>query len=58
MAPKGRYILCTVNKVPERAKVLIGRMIEDLKEGYEIVYVANCESKFFPHVCMKEGDGD
>jgi hypothetical protein len=46
MAPKGPYILCTVNKVPTRAKVLIGRLVEDMKEEYTIVYRANCERTF------------
>lgn len=34
----------TVNTAPERAKVLIGRVAEALKEEYTIDYVANCES--------------
>jgi hypothetical protein len=44
MAPKGPYKLCTVNKVPERAKRVIGRVVEDVKEEYTIVYVENVES--------------
>lgn len=47
MAPKGPYKLCTVNKVPTRAKVLIGRLVEAQKEDYTIDYVSNAESKFF-----------
>ncbi|CAD6449277.1 ea675b3a-e9d9-472e-b3e1-e31ff217dbed [Sclerotinia trifoliorum] len=43
MSPKGPYKLCTVNKVPERAKILIGRVVEDVKEEYTIVYVKNAE---------------
>lgn len=43
MAPKGPYKLCTVNKVPARAKILIGRVVEDVKEEYTIHYVANAE---------------
>ena len=46
MAPKGPFRLVTVNTAPERAKKLIGRMTEALKEEYTIDYVANCESKF------------
>jgi hypothetical protein len=46
MAPKGPYKLCTVNKVPARAKILIGRVVEDVKEEYTILYVANSESRF------------
>ena len=47
MAPKGPYKLCTVNKVPARAKVLIGRVVEDVKESYTIEYVANAESELY-----------
>jgi hypothetical protein len=42
---KGPFKLVTVNTAPERAKRLIGRMIENLKEEYDIEYVANCESE-------------
>lgn len=41
---KGPFRLVTVNTAPERAKKLIGRMIESLKDRYEIEYVANCTS--------------
>jgi hypothetical protein len=54
MAPKGPFRLVTVNTAPERAKKLIGRMVEALKEDYTIDYVANCESESrFVHV-LKE----
>ncbi|KAG9242798.1 hypothetical protein BJ878DRAFT_513729 [Calycina marina] len=43
MTPKGPYKLCTVNKVPARAKILIGRLVENVKEKYTIHYVANVE---------------
>jgi hypothetical protein len=46
MAPKGPYKLCTVNKAPERAKRLIGRMVEDLKDEYQIEYLENVTSTF------------
>lgn len=45
MAPKGPYTLCTVNKIPARAKILVGRVVENVKERYTINYAANCESK-------------
>ncbi|KAL5390048.1 hypothetical protein DPSP01_002105 [Paraphaeosphaeria sporulosa] len=45
MAPKGPFKLVTVNNAPERAKVLIGRVAEALKDEYTIDYVANCSSK-------------
>lgn len=44
--PKGPYTLVTVNTAPERAKRLIGRMVEALKDRYTIIYAANCESVF------------
>ena len=43
MAPKGPYTLCTVNTAPERAKRLIGRVVEDVKEEYTIDYLQNAE---------------
>ncbi|KAK6844162.1 hypothetical protein PG995_014272 [Apiospora arundinis] len=45
MAPTEVYKLVTVNTAPERAKVLIGRVVEALKDDYTINYVANCISK-------------
>jgi hypothetical protein len=42
--PKGPFKLVTVNTAPERAKRLIGRMVEALKDRYTIIYAANCES--------------
>ncbi|KAF8862266.1 hypothetical protein BDZ45DRAFT_215034 [Acephala macrosclerotiorum] len=43
MALKGPYKLCTVNTAPDRAKRLIGRVVEDLKDTYTIKHVENCE---------------
>ncbi|KAL6860751.1 hypothetical protein ACO1O0_004785 [Amphichorda felina] len=43
--PRGPFRLVTVNNVPERAKRLIGRMVEELKDRYTIDYVGNCTSK-------------
>ncbi|KAH8684258.1 hypothetical protein BGZ60DRAFT_397151 [Tricladium varicosporioides] len=43
MTPKGPYILCTVNTAPERAKRIVGRVVEDVKEEYTIDYRANSE---------------
>ncbi|KAJ4298219.1 hypothetical protein N0V90_006118 [Kalmusia sp. IMI 367209] len=39
---KGPFTLVTVNTAPDRAKRLIGRMIESLKDQYDIAYVDNC----------------
>jgi len=39
------YRLVTVNTAPERAKRLVGRTIEALKDRYSIEHVDNCESK-------------
>lgn len=41
--PLGPFKLVTVNTAPERAKRLIGRLVEALKEKYTILYVANVE---------------
>ncbi|KAL2812102.1 hypothetical protein BJX63DRAFT_432912 [Aspergillus granulosus] len=41
--PKGPFRLVTVNTAPERAKRLIGRMAEGLKDRYTIIHVDNCE---------------
>jgi hypothetical protein len=43
--PKGPFRLVTVNTAPERAKKLIGRVVEDLKESYTIQHIANCASR-------------
>ncbi|KAL4884396.1 hypothetical protein BJY04DRAFT_7665 [Aspergillus karnatakaensis] len=43
-APKGPFTLVTVNTAPERAKRLIGRLVEALKDQYTIVHVDNCEN--------------
>ncbi|OJJ62251.1 hypothetical protein ASPSYDRAFT_40882 [Aspergillus sydowii CBS 593.65] len=43
-APKGPFTLVTVNTAPERAKRLIGRLIEALKDRYTIIHADNCES--------------
>ncbi|RDW75352.1 hypothetical protein BP5796_03798 [Coleophoma crateriformis] len=55
MAPKGPYKLVTVNKVPARAKILIGRVVNDVKEDYTIDYVANAERiEEVKGICEKE----
>ena len=45
MAPQGPFKLITVNNAPERAQRLIGRVVQDMKDRYEIYYVANAESE-------------
>lgn len=45
MAPTGPYKLVTCNTVPERAKLLIGRVVEDVKEKYTIIHAGNAEGK-------------
>lgn len=40
------YRLVTVNTAPERAKRLIGRVVEDVKDKYTIIHVANVESEW------------
>lgn len=48
MAPSGPFKLMTVNNAPDRAKRLVGRVVEDVKDTYTIDYVANAESKSNP----------
>lgn len=45
-APKGPFRLVTVNTAPERAKRLIGRVVEALRDRYTIIHVDNCESEY------------
>jgi hypothetical protein len=46
MAPSEQPInLVSVNTAPERAKRLIGILIEDVKDRYNIRHAANSESK-------------
>ncbi|GAB1319055.1 Alpha beta fold family protein [Madurella fahalii] len=44
MAPAGPLKLVTVNTAPERAKRLIGRVVEDVKDRYTIIHAANAPS--------------
>ena len=48
MSPKGPFRLMTVNTAPDRAKRVIGALIENLKERYTIDYIANstCVCKY------------
>lgn len=43
--PKGPFRLVTVNTAPERAKRLIGRVVEDVKDKYAIIHAGNADSK-------------
>ena len=45
MSPAGPFKLVTVNTAPERAKRLVGKVVEDLKDRFTIIHAANCESK-------------
>ncbi len=44
MAPSGPYKLVTVNTAPDRAKRLIGRVVENVKEKYTIIHSGNAAS--------------
>ncbi|KAG7414034.1 hypothetical protein DER46DRAFT_558575 [Fusarium sp. MPI-SDFR-AT-0072] len=44
MSSRGPWRLVTVNTAPERAKRLIGRVAEALKDQYDLQHVANCTS--------------
>ncbi|KAF2014631.1 hypothetical protein BU24DRAFT_451617 [Aaosphaeria arxii CBS 175.79] len=41
---KGPFKLVTVNTAPERAKRVIGRLIEALRGDFDIEHIDNCES--------------
>ncbi|KAJ4300241.1 hypothetical protein N0V88_002913 [Collariella sp. IMI 366227] len=47
MAPAGPYRLVTVNTAPERAKRLIGRVVEDVKEQYTIIHAGNAATSMW-----------
>ncbi|KAL9109745.1 MAG: hypothetical protein Q9227_005614 [Pyrenula ochraceoflavens] len=42
-SPAGPFKLVTVNTAPERAKRLVGKVVEDLKDQFTIIHAANCE---------------
>ncbi|KAF4332798.1 hypothetical protein FBEOM_13396 [Fusarium beomiforme] len=44
MTSQGPWRLVTVNTAPERAKLLIGRVADALRDRYDIQHVANCTS--------------
>lgn len=44
-APAGPYKLVTVNTAPDRAKIIVGRICEEIKGQYLINYVANSTSE-------------
>lgn len=48
-SPSGPYKLVTVNTAPDRAKRLIGRVVEDVKDMYTIIHAGNAACEFpFP----------
>jgi len=42
--PKGPFRLLTVNTSPERARRLVGRVVDNLADRYTIVHADNCAS--------------
>lgn len=44
MSPSGPYKLVTVNSVPDRARKLVGRVVEEVKDQFTIIHAANAES--------------
>lgn len=50
--PLGPYKLVTVNNAPERAKRLIGRVVEAVKDKYTIIHSANIDSKSSPSLVV------
>lgn len=53
--PEGPYKLVTVNNAPERAKRLVGRVVEDVKDQWTIIHAGNIDDAegkcnvCFPH---------
>jgi hypothetical protein len=43
--PLGPFKLVTVNTAPERARKIIGRMVEAVKDKYTIIHAANVEGE-------------
>ncbi|KAJ2893839.1 hypothetical protein MKZ38_008196 [Zalerion maritima] len=43
-APKGPYKLVTVNTAPARAKIVIGRVVEAVKDKYTIIHAGNVDN--------------
>lgn len=43
--PIGPFKLVTVNTAPDRAKRLIGRVVEDVKDKYTIIHSANAAGR-------------
>lgn len=50
--PLGPFKLVTVNTAPERAKRIVGRLCEEMKDRYIIDHVANSESEYLSK-CMQ-----
>ena len=42
--PSGPFRLVTVNTAPDRARLIVGRVTEALKDEFIIEHVGNCES--------------
>jgi hypothetical protein len=55
--PLGPFKLVTVNIAPERAKKIIGRVVEAVKDKYTIIHAANVEGERsqFTMVYSKQG---
>jgi hypothetical protein len=52
--PLGPFKLVTVNTAPARAKLLIGRVVEALKDQYTIIHAANVDSESFLLHCLDQ----
>ncbi|KAE9977279.1 hypothetical protein BLS_001535 [Venturia inaequalis] len=52
--PLGPFKLVTVNNAPERAKRLIGRVVEEVKGRYTIVHAGNADSLEAAPALVKE----
>lgn len=56
--PLGPFKLVTVNTNPERAKVLVGRVLDGLKDRFTVDYVANSTSESRWRRCLESLETD
>jgi hypothetical protein len=53
---KKTYKFVTVNTAPEKAKIIIGRVVEALRDRYVVDYIGNTETEFVRFVSFPDFD--
>jgi hypothetical protein len=56
--PLGPFKLVTINTAPDRARKIIGRMVEAVKDKYTIIHAANVEGELKLHVSAIKRRGE